>query len=75
MDESEKRLPQVSIATKFVKMGQTDFDELCFDYRTSKSGGGGGPNVHWDKNDQINRFAGDESSTASPDGEFRFDYK
>jgi len=76
LDEMEKRLPQVSIAAKFVEMGQTDFDELGFEWETKKTGG---PNVHWDKNDPINRFASDLTEktglpATTPDREFGFAY-
>lgn len=57
LNEAEKRLPQVSIAAKFVEMEQTDFDELGFEWKTSKTGG---PNVHLDKNDSLNRFGTDD---------------
>ena len=65
LDETEKRLPQVSIAAKFVEMKQTDFDELGFEWKMSKTGG---PNAHLDRNDSINRFGTD-------DKEFGFVYK
>lgn len=64
LDETEKRLPQVSIAAKFIEMEQTDFDELGFEWKMSKTGG---PNVHLDKNDAINRFG-------TNDKEFGFVY-
>ncbi len=69
LDETEKRLPQVSIAAKFVEMQQTDFDELGFEWKMSKTGG---PNAHLDRNDSINRFASD---AGIPDKEFGFVYK
>ena len=74
LDEVEKRLPQVSIAAKFVEMGQTDFDELGFEWRMSKKGG---PNVTLDRNDPINRFASTDNTgplPATPDKEFGFVY-
>lgn len=75
LDEIEKRLPQVSIAAKFVEMEQTDFDELGFEWKTSRIGG---PNANWDKNDAINRFASDKgviNTDGTPDREFGFLYQ
>ena len=55
----------MSIAAKFVEMQQTDFEELGFEWKMSKTGG---PNAHLDRNDSINRFGTD-------DKEFGFVYK
>ena len=48
-----KDTPQVSISAKFVEIQQKDFEELGFEWRTSKTSG----NITWENNDPINRYA------------------
>ncbi len=50
LTELNTNAPQVSISAKFVEIEQKNFEELGFEWRTSKAG-------NWENNDQINNFA------------------
>jgi len=52
-------VPQVSVFAKFVEMEQKDFEELGFEWRLSQTDAkqATNPNITFDENDQLNRFA------------------
>ncbi len=66
LDKLNTDSPQISIASKFVEIQQKDFEELGFEWRTSKAVDGNG--TSWTNNNQLNTFALKDNSTAADPG-------
>ena len=66
VDKLNTDSPQISIASKFVEIRQKDFEELGFEWRTSKAIDGN--KTSWTNNNQLNTFAlKDNTTAADPD--------